>query len=223
MNRAFVRAIHELTSRLADGPFSDCFWGVVTAADEQGAVEMAAETEALSIRRVVSESVEGCDLDAFESGEAYDELRKGRGFRKAGSSQQIDEFKIVGDSTLLLAASIENPATDMIITSGHARESEWNVGFSFPAGQFRPSPSDGRLWAHTDTIGPDAVCRDLLPGMKVKLFDLKNATSLNGQTGVIVTLPAEVSMKGRIAVLLAGTTAPMSVRVGNVRVLETSS
>ena len=56
-----------------------------------------------------------------------------------------------------IADAIEGGATDMIITSGHARESEWNVGFRYPAGQFRASRDDGSLWAHTDALGPDAV------------------------------------------------------------------
>jgi len=47
-----------------------------------------------------------------------------------------------------------------VITSGHARQTEWNVGFRFPAGQFRPNTADGTLWAHTDARGPDAVRPD---------------------------------------------------------------
>ena len=42
-----------------------------------GAVRIAEETEALRIRHVVSGTVEGCDLDAFESGVAFNELQKG--------------------------------------------------------------------------------------------------------------------------------------------------
>ena len=46
---------------------------------------------------------------------------------------------IKGDSTWLIADAIEGKDVDMIITSGHARQTEWNIGFSFPGGQLRPS------------------------------------------------------------------------------------
>lgn len=45
---------------------------------------------------------------------------------------------IKGDSTWLIAEAIEGEEVDMLITSGHARETEWNIGFSFPGGQLRP-------------------------------------------------------------------------------------
>ena len=154
----YVRACHRITRAINPcHPYSDCMWGVLTAADEEGALRIAGETAPLEIRRVVSGSVEGCDLNAFQSGVAFNELVKGHGICKRTGDTRPSDVVVEGDSTLTIAAAIEHPGTDMIITSGHARESEWNVGFRFPAGQFRPSPEDGTLWAHTDAVGPDAV------------------------------------------------------------------
>lgn len=169
----YVRACHRITRSInLATPYSDCLWGVLTAADEEGALKIAWETEPLAIRRVVSGSVEGCDLDAFQSGEAFNELVKGHGICKRSGETSTRDMVVEGDSTLRIAAAIEDPGTDMIITSGHARESEWNVGFRFPSGTFRPSPEDGSLWAHTDAVGPDATVsrREIKADVKPKVY-----------------------------------------------------
>jgi zinc protease len=164
---AYVRAIHRLTRGLdPTHPFSDVVWGVITAHDEAGAVTIAEETEPLAVRRVVSGTVEGVDLRAFQSGVAFNELVQRHGVVKVGPT--VDDgsdaaggvdVDVVSDATMAIKQEIEHPETDMIITSGHARESEWNIGFRFPGGQFRPSHETGALHAHPvgHAIGPDAI------------------------------------------------------------------
>ena len=50
--------------------------------------------------------------------QAYNELKQGHGLRKSTSAPGPDgggeAFEITGDSTLQIAAAIENPATDMV-------------------------------------------------------------------------------------------------------------
>ena len=168
----YVRSIHSLTCEIdSRSPFSDVIWGVITGYNELEALKMVTETEQpLTIRHVVSGSVEGVDLRAFESGIAFNELIKDHSVEKnmetthsstSGTETETggDVVWLTQDSTMLVANAIEDPRTNMIVTSGHARESEWNLGFHFPGGQFRPSSSDGSMHAFPlgQSIGPDAI------------------------------------------------------------------
>ena len=157
---AFVQAVHELTRSIdPTHPFSDVMWGVVTGSCEEDATAMAEESTPLQIRHVVSGSVEGADLAAFESGLCFDELVQYRGMSKAVGEEPREVSHKGEDSTMLIAAAVEDSSTDMIITSGHARETEWNIGFRFAGGQFRPDPATGSLHAFPvgGAIGPDAI------------------------------------------------------------------
>lgn len=158
VGESFVRDVHTATCCIDPShPFTDVLWGIVTGHNEDSAQKMAAEKSPLRIQHVVSGSVEGVDLDAFESGIAFDELVQGAGARKnkGEASQKVAVHK---DATFQIAEAIEDSAVDMIITSGHARETEWNVGFRFPGGQIR-SGADGSLCAFPvgQAIGPDAI------------------------------------------------------------------
>jgi zinc protease len=165
----FVRQVHRLTRRIdPTHPFGDVAWGVITGHDEDSARTMAAVEAPLAIRRVVSGSVEGVDLRAFHSGVAVNELVQHHGKQKGGprtgtgdDAEGGEDWEVPADATMLLKREIEDPRTDLIVTSGHARETEWNIGFGFPGGQFRPG-DDGtmRAFGVGSATGPDAI----LPG-----------------------------------------------------------
>lgn len=117
---AYVRAIHRLTRGLdPTHPFSDVVWGVITAHDEAGAVTIAEETEPLAVRRVVSGTVEGVDLRAFQSGVAFNELVQRHGVVKVGPTVDDGsdaaggvEVDVVSDATMAIKQEIEHPETD---------------------------------------------------------------------------------------------------------------
>lgn len=188
--REYVCNVHR-TARSLDPshPFSDVQWGVVTGHDEATARAMAAEAAPLAIRRVVSGSVEGVDLRAFHSGFAVSELDQGVGARKeaARTADGADaaagiEVAVPPDATQLLREEIESPATDMIVTSGHARESEWNLGFRFPGGQFRPGPTgELRAFGVGQAIGPDAIHPDPVD-VSTSVASNSNSTRASAET-----------------------------------------
>lgn len=87
-------------------------------------MRIAAETTPLLIKAVFAGTVEGSELEMFQSGMAYDELQHGHVMRKQ-PGQPARHFKYRGDETVHLAADLNRANADMIITSGHARQRIW--------------------------------------------------------------------------------------------------
>ena len=157
--RQFVKDVHEITCRLdPTNAFTDVMWGIITGHNEASARAMAAASTPLAIKNVVSGSVEGVDLDAFEGGVAFNELVQGHGALKSATEGTVVECTVDEDATFKIVDAIEDEKCDMIITSGHATEIDWNIGFRFPGGQFRPG-EDGSLHAYPvgQAVGPDAI------------------------------------------------------------------
>ena len=201
----FVRSIHRLT-RSIDGrsPFSDVIWGIITGYDESEALKMVTETnKPLTIQHVVSGSVEGVDLRAFQSGVAFNELVQRHSVEKEEVANLLgtggDDVWLNQDSTLLIANAIEDSRTNMIITSGHARESEWNIGYGFPGGQFRPSPN-GSMHAFPlgQSIGPDAIPVDTNTTVKDISTHTQSSREICSSTTVKVYSAAGNCLMGHI-------------------------
>ena len=168
-DKKFVRDAHSAACCIdPTHPFMDVLWGIVTGHDEASAQTMAAEDSPLQIRHVVSGSVQGVDLDAFESGVAFDELVQGAGQRKIrGVTSQ--EVAVDEDATFQIVQAIEDPDVDMLITSGHARETEWDIGFLFRGGQIRAGP-DGILRAVPVCLYEDGKSRKINAAGKSKVY-----------------------------------------------------
>lgn len=131
---AFVAAVHRLCRRLDDDPYTDVHWGILTGFDAANALAIARTAEPLEVRRVTS----GTELamDRVVEGEWYSELERGRMVRKeAGEAPQ--ELTGPADTTAALAARLNDGVTDLFVTSGHATERDWQIGFRYPNGTFR--------------------------------------------------------------------------------------
>jgi len=145
--REFVARAHRLTRRLDDDPYTDTLWGILTGFDAANALAIAQTAEPLEIRRVTS----GTELamDRVVEGEWYCELEKNRMVRKeaGGEAEQLDG---PDDTTAALAARLCDGLTDLFVTSGHATERDWQIGFRYRNGSFRSGA--GNLWG-LDTAG----------------------------------------------------------------------
>ena len=73
--REFVASVHQLTRRMDDDPYPDCFWGIVTGYNAASALRIAKCTEPLTVRKVASGTQMA--LEMCEEGICYDELVKG--------------------------------------------------------------------------------------------------------------------------------------------------
>lgn len=139
--RVFVASVHQLTRSLDPDPYTDCFWGIVTGYDAAAALRVAETAAPLTVHKVASGTA--IALDRCEEGICYDELVKGKVVRKEKGEQPV-QSKGPDDSTAALAATLTEYQADLFITSGHATERDWQIGYRYRNGTFRCA--DGKLY-----------------------------------------------------------------------------
>ena len=132
--RDYVARIHNLTRRLDEDPYTDCFWGILTGYDAQSALRTALHREPLTVRKVAS----GTDvaLEMCEQGLWYDELVKNKHVKKEKGGP-IQTLKGPDDTTAALVSSLVDYQADLFVTSGHATERDWQIGYTYRNGSFR--------------------------------------------------------------------------------------
>ncbi|MEZ6055927.1 MAG: hypothetical protein R3C01_04410 [Planctomycetaceae bacterium] len=136
----FVAAVHQLTRRIDDDPYTDCLWGILTGYDAANALTIARQTEPLTIRKVGSGTEVA--LDRCEEGQWFCELVPGKHVSKTRGEETVTE-QGPSDSTQRLVDLLNEYHADLFITSGHATERDWQIGFRYRNGQF--VCRDGRI------------------------------------------------------------------------------
>jgi len=132
--RSFVAKVHRLTRKLDDDPYTDVLWGILTGYDAANARRIAQTREPLVIRRVASGT--DVELALCQEGVWYCELVKNRMVRKdAGGKPR--RLKGPDDTTKALADSLNEYHAQLFVTSGHATERDWQIGYRYRNGQFR--------------------------------------------------------------------------------------
>lgn len=147
VTRDFVARVHQLTRMLDDDPYGDCLWGILTGFDASNALAIAQTATPLTIRRGAGGT--SIALDRMEEGVWYDEGRQGHAVEKRRGGRPRD-FKAPGDTTKALVDLLNGGTIDLFLTSGHATERDWQIGYSYRNGQFRSKA--GRMRG-VDTAG----------------------------------------------------------------------
>lgn len=145
--RELIGRIHRLTRQLDDDPYTDCLWGVVTGYDATAALRIARQAEPLTVRKVAAGTEFA--LQMVDDGVWYSERDQGRMVRKPPGEAPIEQAA-PGDTTGALVSALNEYQPDLFITSGHATERDWQIGFGYRNGSFRCA--DGRLFG-LDTQG----------------------------------------------------------------------
>lgn len=143
--REFIADIHRLTRRLDEDPYTDCFWGVLTGYDATNALRIARLKQPLTIRKVAAGT--SIPLGLFEQGTWYCEVKKNRMVRKE-PGRTPEECQGPDDTTKALANLLSD--AELFVTSGHATERDWQIGYGYRNGSFRSE--QGRLYGR-DTAG----------------------------------------------------------------------
>ncbi len=161
VTREYVLGVHRLSRQLDDDPYADCFWGILTGYDAANALRIARQSEPLTIRKVAS----GTELamDMVEGGVWYCELNKNKLVRKEPGQPAV-ELRGPDDTTEALVKSLTEYPADLFVTSGHATEHDWQIGFRYRNGFFKHA--DGVLFGQ-DTQGNKFPIRS--PNPKVYL------------------------------------------------------
>ena len=148
----FVRSIHSLTREIdVSNPYTDTLWGILTGQEESDVIRTI-QQDALHVKRILGGT--GVNLKKFQSGVWYSEGDQGVAFRKKLGSTETVKESCPPDATACIVAELSSnrdeendKGVDMIITSGHATEQDWSIGYSFPSGKL--VPVDGNMYGKT--------------------------------------------------------------------------
>jgi len=132
--REFVMEVNRLTRRLDDDPYVDAMWGILTGYDEACALRIARHAEPLEIHRVAAATE--VELSVCDEGLWYCELSQGKMVRKL-SGQEPENLPAPSDTTEALALALNRYQAQLFVTSGHATERDWQIGYRYRGGQFR--------------------------------------------------------------------------------------
>ncbi|MCX6903761.1 MAG: hypothetical protein NTW03_09850 [Verrucomicrobia bacterium] len=147
VSREFVAKIHRLTRQLDDDPYPGCFWGIVTGFDAANALRIARQTKPLTVRKVAGGTE--IALEMCEEGLWYCELNQGKMMKKEkGGEPRLGQGP--ADTTEALVRSLTDYQADLFVTSGHATEHDWMIGYRYKNGFFKHD--NGRLYG-LDTQG----------------------------------------------------------------------
>jgi zinc protease len=133
-SREFVAQVHRLTRRLNDDPYPDCLWGILTGFDASNALRIARCSEPLTIHKVAAGTP--IPLQRFDEGRWYSEWDAGLMMTRERGAQPR-ETRVAADTTEALVKSLTDYGADMFVTSGHATERDWQIGYRCHNGQFR--------------------------------------------------------------------------------------
>ena len=131
---AFVAAVHQLTRKLDDDPYTDTYWGILTGFDAANALSIAEHREPLTIHKVASGTE--IALQCCTEGLWYDELVKNKLVQKKRGAA-AKQLRGPDDTTSALVDTLNQYQADLFVTSGHATQGDWMIGFRYRNGFFR--------------------------------------------------------------------------------------
>jgi hypothetical protein len=145
--REFVAAVHQLTRQYDDDPFTDTRWGILTGYDAANALDIVKTSEPLTVRKVAAGTEVA--LEKCTEGKCYDELVQGKlVVKEPGAEAELKEGP--KDTTKALVDTLNDYQPELFVTSGHATERDWQIGFRYRNGYFR---SRGGELIGQDTAG----------------------------------------------------------------------
>jgi len=131
-----------LMRSLDDDPYDDAMWAVLTGATPRDAVRVVS-AKPLAVRRGLSHVGSGW-LEWLESGVSFNEGKKGQKWVK-DPRKPPKESRGPDDTTKQFVGELNRGKTDMVSSSGHATEHDWQLGFSYRNGQIITSSRIQRL------------------------------------------------------------------------------
>ncbi|MBC8325054.1 MAG: hypothetical protein H8E27_05455 [Verrucomicrobia subdivision 3 bacterium] len=127
----FVAQVHQLTRKLDDDPYTDTMWGILTGYNAANALAIAQHAQPLTVRKVASGTE--IALECVTEGLWYDELVKNKFVRKKPGGP-AEELRGPDDTTEAFTKVLADYEPDLFITSGHATEGGWQIGFRYRNG-----------------------------------------------------------------------------------------
>ena len=144
-DKQFVWNINRLTRELdKHNPYSDTIWGILTGFCEENVLS-SLDCESLTITRVLANCP--IDLEKFNAGVWFSEMEQGTCHQKRSHRGTASKERCPDDTTEIIVheistdrrivdGSLSDDGVDMIISSGHATESDWHIAYCFEGGSF---------------------------------------------------------------------------------------
>ena len=144
VSRSFVSDVHRLTRGIDEDPYCDTLWGILTGYDAKNALRIASADKPLLIERVASGTE--IALSKCKEGLWYDELVQHKTVQKTPDNKPTEKTG-PADTTHALADSLSKYRSQLFITSGHATERNWQIGFRYKNGFFQSE--GGKMFGRT--------------------------------------------------------------------------
>ena len=112
-----------------DGSPSD-----ITGYEAEDAMRIAKHEKPLRVRRAAAGC--GLSLEPFAEGVAFSESKQGVKWEKLRGKKSV-ELECAADATVEIVAELVKGKPDIFVTSGHATQHDWQIGYSYKGGQLR--------------------------------------------------------------------------------------
>lgn len=129
--RDYVKAVHATVRAIDEDPYADAFWGILTGFDAENALAIARTAEPLIVRMTAAGTQ--LALEMAEAGFCFDELKAGFAMEKR-PGEAPRETTAPADTTRPIVDLLNGGSVDLFVTSGHATERDWQLGFSYRNG-----------------------------------------------------------------------------------------
>ncbi len=113
-------------------------WGIICGFDSNDALRLT-KTQDMVVERALGGT--SIALKYFKSGVVFDEGKKNHWVVKKEGEEAVDRNDAPDDTTKAIADELSN--AQLFVTSGHASERNWSIGYSYKNGFF--VAKDGRL------------------------------------------------------------------------------
>lgn len=135
-----LKTIWQKTRELDSDPFGDVVWGIITGYDAADALRLTQTTD-MKVERVCAGT--SVALSYFKSGVCFDELKQN--FYQIKEEGKAPESRNDGpnDTTKAIADALDG--AQLFVTSGHATQRDWQLGFRYKNGYFVSGLGGGAL------------------------------------------------------------------------------
>jgi len=141
--RDFVVRVQRLLRRVDDDPYGDATWGILTGYEAADARRLAERAAPLKIGSGFSSMGPGL-ARGLGAGFACSET-DATAFWQVDETGNAEKIRVKPDPTAALARAFTQTPPEVMHTSGHATERDWQIGYTVKAGQFRCDK--GQLYA----------------------------------------------------------------------------
>ncbi|MEI6863189.1 MAG: hypothetical protein WCK38_02175, partial [Candidatus Omnitrophota bacterium] len=139
---SFVVKVSRMCRALDDDPYVDTFWGIITGYSAEDALRIVSMEEPLIVTRIL-DATGKIDLNNFDQAACFDEFDRGFVNEKF-TGKPAEKRECADDDTEEFIAAIDRLNPQLVATSAHATEHDWDMGYKGP--NMKMEHQDGQLF-----------------------------------------------------------------------------